>query len=196
MAENHNVKWNARYADSTAVPSSPLEVLVDNAHLLPSSGAALDLACGLGGSALWLAKRGFTTSAWDWSDVAVDRLRQVAGDLPLTAEMRDVVQRPPEADCFDVICVGHYLQRELCPAIAAALRPGGLLFYQTFSREKVDDDGPGNPAFRLAENELLRLFPELVARFYRDEGRCGDVSEGFRNKAQLVAQRPGSGTGR
>ena len=96
---------------------------------------------------------------------------------------------PPDPDSFDVICVGHFLERSLCPKIAAALRPGGLLFYQTFTEERVDDGGPGNPAFRLGCNELLRLFPDLVVRLYREEGRVGDMTRGFRNRAQLIAQR-------
>jgi hypothetical protein len=64
------------------------------------------------------------------------------------------------------------------------------LFYQTFSLERVDETGPGNASYRLATNELLELFPQLLVRFYRDEGRAGDRSRGFRNRAQLVAEQP------
>lgn len=187
--DQREAKWNKRYAESAAETPQPLEVLVDNAHLLPRGGVALDLASGLGGSALWLARRGFETYAWDWSDVAIEKLRLSAAGLPLTAQIRDVEAQPPEAGRFDVICVGHFLQRDLCTAIAAALKPGGVLFYQTFTQEKVDDSGPGNPDFRLAPNELLQLFSDLIVRYYRDEGTCGDIGAGFRNRAQLVAQQ-------
>ncbi|MCG6967983.1 MAG: class I SAM-dependent methyltransferase [Chromatiaceae bacterium] len=190
---NHNdrlqQKWDARYSAVEGLPL-PLEVLADNAHLLPQRGDALDLACGLGGSALFLAARGLRTQAWDLSAVAVAALRQRSGDLPLVARVRDVVADPPAPASFDVICVGHFLDRDLCPHIAAALRPGGLLFYQTFSRERVDDSGPGSDGFRLARNELLSLFAGLVVRVYRDEGAVGDPGSGFRNRAQLVAERP------
>ena len=182
-------KWDQRYAQSDALPA-PLEVLADNAHLLPARGDAVDLACGLGGSALFLARRGLRTRAWDLSPVAVQTLQRVAADLPLQAEARDIALRPPQAERFDVICVGHFLERELCPRIAAALRPGGLLFYQTFTRERVDDSGPGSERFRLDCNELLHLFRDLIVRFYREQGRIGDPARGFRNRAQLVAQRP------
>ena len=187
--EDTRAKWDARYAGAEPGPA-PLEVLADNAHLLPREGTALDLACGLGGSALFLARHGLTTFAWDLSPVAVQVLQQGAGDLPLTAQVRDVVAQPPEPGRFDVICVGHFLDRALCPAISAALRPGGLLFYQTFTRERVDDSGPSTDRFRLATNELLTLFPGLIVRLYREEGAVGDKARGFRNKAQLVAQRP------
>ena len=181
-------KWDRRYADA-APPPTALEVLVENAHLLPTSGEALDMACGLGGSALALAEHGLETWAWDLSPVAIDALRGRIAGLPLHPQVRDVITEPPEADRFDVICVGHFLDRSSCPAIAAALRPGGLLFYQTFVRETVDDTGPGNPDYLLRSNELLELFAGLTVRFCRDEGRAGDHSRGFRNRAQLVAQR-------
>ena len=187
--EDLRSKWDGRYADSVAV-APPLEVLVDNAHLLPQAGDALDLASGLGGSALFMARRGLRVSAWDLSDVAVGRLRGLASGLPLSVEARDVIAQPPSPSSFDVITVGHFLDRSICASIAGALRPGGLLFYQTFSLERVDDSGPRDGPFRLQTNELLQLFPRLLVRFYRDEGRVGDISRGFRNRAQLVAQRP------
>jgi len=182
-------KWDRRYREQVQPPAA-LGVLTENAHLLPTDGVALDLACGLGGSALFLAKRGLRVEAWDLSAVAVEALRGRAVGLPLRAEVRDVIEHPPPRRRFDVICIGHFLDRGLCPYIADALRPGGLLFYQTFAREAVDDSGPGNPDFRLDRNELLDLFAGLTVRFYRDEGRAGDHSQGLRNQAQLVAQRP------
>lgn len=102
-----------------------------------------------------------------------------------------MVAAPPTPDSFDVIVVSRFLERALCPAIAAALRPGGLLFYQTFVRDDVGAHGPANPAYRLERNELLRLFPQLTLRLYREEGRVGDVTRGVRDEAWLIAQRPG-----
>ena len=182
-------KWDQHYGQVQQPPRA-LEVLIENKHLLPRSGTALDLACGLGGSGLLLAEHGLQTWAWDMSPVAIAALEQRAAMLPLHAETRDVVKDPPEPGRFDVICVGHFLERGLCTDIAAALKPGGLLFYQTFGRETVDETGPRTPAYRLATNELLQLFPRLIVRFYRDEGGVGDRSRGFRNRAQLVAQHP------
>ncbi|MGD8957158.1 MAG: class I SAM-dependent methyltransferase [Chromatiaceae bacterium] len=186
--EDLREKWDRRYADAPETPP-PMAVLTENAHLLPGRGRALDLACGLGGNALYLARRGLQVSAWDLSPVAVSALAASADGLDLVAEARDVTADPPPTGRFDVICVGHFLERALCPHIADALRPGGLLFYQTFTRERVDDGGPSSAAFRLETNELLRLFPGLILRFYREEGRIGDTGRGFRNHAQMVAQR-------
>lgn len=183
-------KWDARYLESERRPSVPA-VLLENRHLLPSRGRALDLACGLGSGALQLAEEGLDAVAWDLSPVAVDRLGEEADRRGLTvlAETRDIQANPPDPDSFDVILVAHFLARGLAPAIAAALRPNGLLFYQTFIREAVSDRGPSNPQYRLAANELLHLFPDLLVRFYREEGRLGDLALGTRDIAMLIAQR-------
>jgi tellurite methyltransferase len=183
--------WDERYRASETAPL-PAQVLVDWAHLLPVHGRALDLACGLGGNALWLAERGLRVCAWDLSAAAIERLSALAASrgCSMETDVRDLTARPPDPDSFDLIVVAHFLDRELAPAIAAALRPGGLLCYQTFNREPVSTRGPSNPAYRLAPNELLELFRGLVVRVYRDEGRIGDTSQGLRDLAQLIAQRP------
>jgi len=192
MTSDLEQKWNLRYADSDPADASPCAVLEQFAHLLPPDGTALDLACGLGGNASFLAERGLVTKAWDRSPVAIGKLRAHAEGhgLPLRAEVRDVERDPPDPDAFDVIVVSYFLDRALAPSLAAALRPGGLLFYQTWTREAVDDRGPGNPDFRLAPNELLRLFPGLRLIAYREEGLFGNPAEGLRNESWLVAARP------
>jgi len=82
-----------------------------------------------------------------------------------------------------VIVVSRFLDRGLCPALAHALKPGGLLFYQTYTIDS--SEGPGNPAYRLQRNELLRLFPDLQVIFYREEGIVDPSS----NEAILIARR-------
>ncbi len=192
MTTDLEQKWNQRYAESDPAGASPCAVLKQFAHLLPPNGTALDLACGLGGNASFLAGRGLVTRAWDLSPVAVGKLRAhaEAHGLPIRAEIRDVERQPPGPDAFDVIVVSYFLDRAIAPSLAAALRPGGLLFYQTWTREAVDDRGPGNPDFRLAPNELLRLFPDLRLLAYREEGLFGNPAEGLRNEAWLVAAQP------
>ncbi|MCG7905298.1 MAG: methyltransferase domain-containing protein [Candidatus Thiodiazotropha taylori] len=185
------IKWDQRYADAEKV-ARPAEVLLSNAHLLPEQGSALDLACGLGGNALFLAQRGFTVEAWDLSSVAIQRLVQAAGQLKLNnlhARVRDVEGQPPQTEQFDVIVVSYFLERSLIPTLIQALKPGGLVFYQTFTRQAVSSEGPQNPAFRLADQELLQLFSQLQVCVYREEGRLGDLSLGSRDVAMLVAQK-------
>lgn len=184
--------WERRYRERSATQAQPAAVLADFDHLLPASGDALDLACGLGGNALHLARCGLTTQAWDSAASAIETLSEQAGGegLPLTAEVRDVIERPPAPVSFDVIAVSRFLDRALCRALAHALRPGGLLFYETFTRARVASAGPTSERYRLGDNELLALFAGLRVRAYRDEARAGDLDRGQRDVAQLVAQRP------
>jgi len=185
-------RWDERYRAAELEQASPAEVVLSFQHLLPQQGEALDLACGLGANALLLAQHGLHTHAWDSSGVAIDKLsvQAKAMALPIQAEVRDVIAHPPHEHGFDVIVVSRFLERSLCPAIASALRPGGLLFYQTFVRDKSAGVGPSNPAYLLARNELLHLFSQLELIAYREEGLVGDLGHGVRNEAWLVAQRP------
>ncbi|WP_455221994.1 class I SAM-dependent methyltransferase [Kaarinaea lacus] len=185
-------QWDERYREQGSIlPSTPAEVLIENAHLLPDKGAALDLACGLGANAIFMAQHGLQAVAWDYSAIAIERLNQYARqhNIELQAEVRDVVLEPPTDHSFDVIVVSRFLERSIIPQLCNALKPQGLIFYQTFISEKDPSVGPGNPAYLLEPNELLQLFAGLRIRVYREEGLLGDMERGFRNEAMLVAQR-------
>lgn len=172
--------------------SEPAYVLTEYSHLLPGRGDALDLAAGLGANTLYLAQLGLNCTAWDISQVAMQQLaiRSSADGLPVTCQVRDVIAQPPPPQSFDVIVVSRFLDRSLCPAISAALRPNGLLFYQTFIQDKTDNSlGPSNPDFLLGTNELLQLFPDLTVRVYREDGLTGDLTRGLRNEACLVSMK-------
>lgn len=182
--------WNQRYGE-TQFTQQPARVLSENLHLLPRHGKALDLACGLGANALLLGQQGLETWAWDISPVAIMRLDEAVqqAGLSVHTEIRDVILQPPEPDFFDVIVVSRFLERSLAPALRAALRPGGVLFYQTFTKLRITEGGPRNPHFLLEDNELLHLFATLKVRVYREEGLLGKLDSGFRNEALLIAQK-------
>ncbi|MCU7948247.1 MAG: methyltransferase domain-containing protein [Candidatus Thiodiazotropha sp. (ex Cardiolucina cf. quadrata)] len=184
-------KWDKRHADAEKIPIAA-EVLQHNLHLLPERGRALDLACGLGGNALTLARQGLEVSAWDISPVAIERIQQYAAEEglgDLSAEVRDMEIYPPQPNSFDLIIVSYYLDRDLITSLIDALLPGGLIFYQTFTQIAVSATGPQNPVFRLDDNELLRLFADLKLRYSREENLLGDLTEGTRDVAMLVAEK-------
>jgi len=191
MTSRLREKWDTCYSAASPLDARAAEVLTENRHLLPGRGAALDVAAGLGGNAFVLARQGLDTQAWDLSRVAVALVRGYAREtkLPVTAITRDVIAHPPAPESFEVIVVSGFLHRELCPAIAAALRPGGLLFYQTHCRHRCSSGGPSNPAFLLEDGELLQLFHTLSPIVYREERQLGDPFCGFRDRAMLVALR-------
>jgi len=164
-------KWDARYRDSDCNSNTVAPVLTRNQALLPRHGRALDIATGLGGNALFLAKAGLQVDAWDISPVAIAKLHACAGQqgLVIATQVRDVIAQPPAEERYDVIVVSRFLERELCTAISAALRPGGRLFYQTYMQEKRRDNGPINSHFLLHKGELPHLFSELEVIFYEEE---------------------------
>ena len=191
MIESLTAKWDRIYSSGDASQSEAVSVLSDNAFLLPKSGLALDLACGLGGNSRFLAAAGLAVVAWDISAVAVAKLQAVADEYGynIKATQRLIEEHSFADDQFDVIVVGRYLDRALSDAIIRSLKPDGLLFYQTFTRTKTSDQGPTNPDFLLREHELLELFAPLRVVYYRDNGSVGDVSAGLRNEAQLIGQK-------
>jgi len=166
----------------------PAAWLVAHRARLPASGHALDVACGRGRHALWLARHGFETTAIDRDPQAVAALnaRARAEGLTLSATAMDIesgVAALGEA-VYDVVVAVHYLHRPLFPALLAALRPGGVLVYETFTRAQAARGRPTNPAFLLEAGELRRL----VAGLDILDEREGDF-EG-RMVASVVAMRP------
>lgn len=165
----------------------PTRWLLEHEHLLPRGGEALDVACGRGRNAFWLAAQGLSTLAIDRDAEAVQFVREEARrrGLPVTAEVVDL-----ESDftgfaegAYDVIVVVHYLYRPLFPALKAALRPGGLLVYETFTRGQEQRGHPRNLAFLLEPGELRELVQPLEIVVERE----GDFEEKL--LASVIARR-------
>jgi tellurite methyltransferase len=190
-------KWNRRYAEPgfTPFPDTPSEWLLENEGLLGRGGRALDVACGDGRNSRYLAEAlGFAVEAIDVSDVASEALRAAAASrgLAVAARAVDLEVEPLPAGPYDLIVNLNYLQRDLFGPVAAALRPGGVLVFETFTQAHVTELGHEfDPGFLLAPNELLHAFPALLVRHYRE----GTVERGGRPRAvaSLVAQRPAGG---
>lgn len=171
-------KWNQRYRAS-AGEAKPCSLLIGQQRLLPEAGTALDLACGLGGNALFLARRGLHCTAIDYSSVALDKLQLSAQQqqLAITTVQQDLEPKPRLKACaFDVVVVSYYLHRPLFEQIKATLKPGGLLFYQTFNQRRPEQGGPQNPDFLLAEGELEQLCSGLEILVY-SEDYCANLAK-------------------
>jgi len=168
--------------------SSPSSWLVQHAGLLPHEGRALDVACGRGRHALWLAERGLRTLAVDRDPDAIRELSEAARErrLPLRADVRDLEgggEASFHGSTFDVIVVVHYLHRPLFPMLIEALGPGGLLVYETFTRAQAARGKPTNPDFLLKPGELLELVGPLEVLASRE----GDFDG--RMIASVIARR-------
>jgi SAM-dependent methyltransferase len=130
--------WNERYRSSQRVWSgNPNPQLVAEAVGL-SPGRALDVGCGEGADAIWLARKGWDVVAADISSVAIERGEQHARDTDPVASARiewrqaDLLTQPPEPGSFDLVSV-QFMQlppeprTRLFSAFAAAVRIGGTL---------------------------------------------------------------------
>ena len=195
---------------------TPSPWLVEHADLLPRGGRVLDVACGKGRHALWLAARGFDVHAIDRNPDAIERLNAIARDrrLNLRANVIDLeIDPPPSLGTaeYDAVLGFNYLHRPLMPALREALKPGGRLFYETFTTRQAGAPAartmrggveagapaartmrggveagrghPRNPAFLLKDGELALLIAPL--RILRS--REGEFDGRF--IASIVAER-------
>lgn len=176
--------WNRRYAAGEKLddPAAPL-VKRFAASLKP--GSALDLACGPGGNALYLAERGWRVTAVDGSSIAIEHLRRCAAlkqfsiDIQLADLERGEFQIP--ANSYDLVLDILYLQRDLIPAIQSAVRPGGLVIAAVLLANPDQQEGT---ATRAAPGELRSLFSGWNILHYFESG--GES----RSIAELVAAKP------
>ena len=168
--------------------AAPSDWLTGNRDLLPRGGRVLDVACGRGRHALYLAGAGFEVHAIDRNADAIAFLRDSAERLSLTinAQVADLETDPPPdlPSGFDVVLVFNYLHRPLMPALRDAVKPGGRIFYETFTTRQAERGHPRNPAFLLKDGELVGL----MAPFTILRSREGDIDGRF--IASIIAERP------
>jgi len=167
--------WDRVYSEKTISAATPADVLIDNMHLLPATGEALDYACGLAGNAMFLAQQGLQVSAWDLSEVAVEKINKYSekNKLDISAQVYDLENSLPDIkNQFDVVVVSYFLHRESLHYLYDLLKAGGLLFYQTFSGPQCNGEGPARADFRLQKNELLSVFSDMQLLYYREDDIC------------------------
>ncbi len=187
MRDNKLKKWDECYQAANISTATAATILQHNTHLLPPAGQALDLACGRAGNAQLLSQYGFKVDAFDFSPNVINALKQQANHNISPKVWNSETDALPK-DRYDVIVVSYFLQRDLFPSIINALKTGGLLFYQTWSQQ-INSTGPKNPNFRLQQGELLSLCAGLRIVLYREEGKLGQLEQGHRNEAWLIAEK-------
>lgn len=153
--------WNERYAAAELVWSAEPNqfVAAELADLAP--GRALDLAAGEGRNAIWLARRGWTVTAADFSQVALDKGRTLAGDTEVAWVCADATSWDDPA-AYDLVVLA-YLQlpagerRAAVRAAFASLRPGGtfLLVAHDSTNLAEGTGGPQDPAVLMTADDVL-----------------------------------------
>ncbi len=189
MSREEREKWQRIYGREGLVHSSePARFLVETTAAL-EPGRALVLAMGEGRNAAWLARRGWKVDGIDIAEHAVRKAaaRVAAEGGSLAAVVADLSELPLPRTRYDLVCVLHYLERALFEPVRAALRPGGAIVWETFTRAHAALGSPRNPAFLLDPGELRSRFLDFDIRRYRE--LTLDEASGPRAIASLFAFR-------
>ncbi|HMC61234.1 MAG TPA: methyltransferase domain-containing protein [Candidatus Solibacter sp.] len=173
--------WDDHYSNAGNLDLEPAPLLVEVAEML-APGHALDLACGPGRNALYLARLGWQVTAVDSSPAAIGLLTERAGGLAIDAHVADLAQYrfaiAPAA--YDLICDFFYLQRDLFSSIRAGVRPGGMFAgaIHLFDENRAS-------AFVMRPGELRGEFHGWKILFYSESGE----PEHPRPAARIIARR-------
>lgn len=151
----------------------------------------LDLACGSGRNGIWFANKG---AEIHFIDRDLRQLEQAKPHYPRSQfsqwdmEAADAPRLAPSN--YDIILVFNYLHRPLFPQLAEALKPGGLMFYETFTHEQAQIGRPKNPNFLLQHDELLQAFKDWSTLHYTQGKMLTADGSAPCYKAQLITRKP------
>ena len=157
-------EWDARYTATELVWSAePNRFLVSEVEDLPP-GRALDVGCGEGRNAIWLADRGWDVTGVDFSEVALDKAQRLAAARGVTVhwDLADVTAYTPEIERFDLVIV-LYLQlpaterRIVFGRAAGAVVPGGTLLAvgHDITNPQAGWGGPQDPSVLYSPDDVV-----------------------------------------
>jgi tellurite methyltransferase len=158
-------EWNERYRNREELDHEPAQLLVDMASSL-TPGRALDLACGAGRNAVWLAERGWEVVALDGAEEAIKLVPPGIDARVFDLETGEPLPFPDAS--FDLVLILFYLHRPLFAEAKRVLRPGGTIICAALTRGR----------FGVAPGELRAFFEDYQI-----------VHEHVDEVAQLVARR-------
>ena len=184
MSREDRERWNKKYT-TTIIPTKIVKVVEDFAKLAIGE-SALDLACGMGRNAKFLASLGFKVDALDISPIAIESLKNVEN---IKAKEVDFDTYQLEENRYDLIVCTYFLKRELFVQIEKALKEDGIFIFETFIHHPDNTKVPSNKNFLLNEGELEATFDEsyeiIHLREFMEEGVCGEKSM----KVSMVAKK-------
>lgn len=157
--------WDDRYSGGQQWSGKPNAQLVTEVTGL-EPGSALDVGCGEGGDANWLAEQGWQVTALDISKVALDRAAGHAGDLKISWVQADLLSEGPEGT-YDLVSAQYmHLPEEprvsLHQRLAAAVNPGGTLLIVAHDKSDVESGArrPPMPGLFFTIEEVVESLPQ------------------------------------
>ena len=161
-------EWEEHYRTAAkTTPQSPDTLLTGNLKLL-TGGTALDIAMGSGRNAFYLAECGYRVIGVDRAESAARLVQSTARERRLTIDSvaADMLEFDLGTERFDLIANFYFLERELIPRIKQALKPDGLVFFETFTSYQIPHDDPRYRKFLIDPNELLTMFSDFFIMYY------------------------------
>jgi tellurite methyltransferase len=191
-------RWDERYREGDWVDArGPADIVrtalpwIEETAAEGGPGRALDVACGAGRNAVFLAERGWKVLGFDRSVEGLRILsrRGAERDLPIVPVLADAAEFAVRPGSVDLVVNTHFLLREAFPLLRSALRPGGLLVFETFSVVELEElGGDIRRAFAVERGELLRAFAGFQVLLH-EEG-VFEREEGDRGLARFVGRKP------
>ncbi|HEY0462001.1 MAG TPA: methyltransferase domain-containing protein [Pyrinomonadaceae bacterium] len=181
--------WDERYRSGKYSSAQPHKLLISLVEKL-KPGKALDLACGTGRHAIFLAENGWRVTAVDNSAVGIEIAGQRAAEKRLEIDFRvadlEKDEFRIEADTYDLICDFYYLQRELFDAMKSGVKHGGLIV----STIHIYGAGEKPGRFLLREGELKEFFAGFEILHYHETPQTDtDAGEHHRRTAEIIARK-------
>lgn len=182
------IKWNQKHLQHP-MPQTPSELLVHFLPLLLSnpSKKVLDLACGNGRNAKFLAQNGFICDAIDISEVALRMCKDIENIFTFS---KDLDTFRPAPDSYDIVLNFYFLNRDLLPFIAKTLKSQGIFLLETFVREANGENSSNISEEKiLYQGELEDIFSDFkilhrqISTILRREGQEAKI-------ISFVAQKP------
>ena len=174
MSERERINWEKRWEEGDyRGRSEPSSLVAAWADRLPK-GRALDLACGNGRNALYLAERGFDVDALDIAGAALRLTQDAARErgLAVNTIQVDLDEYLLPAQTYDLITTTFYMNRNLVPSLKEALKPGGFALHEQHYHRTGACERPPEEARGCASESGIMVLEQKTARKQGAPNRC------------------------
>lgn len=185
MSLKDKEKWDSKYqVDEYITGKKPCDWLKNSAGFLTGNGKALDIAMGEGRNAVFVASLGYDVLGVDISEAGIRKAQALATKKKVRIKtlLVDLDEYALPEKTYDLILCFNFLDRRMFPAIRRALKPRGLIFYETFTIDHLKHSS-FKRKWVLEHNELLREFSEFRVLKYQEIDHDGKAI------ASIVAQK-------
>jgi tellurite methyltransferase len=176
---NTRIKWNTKHNERINLLKEP----APNPRLKKLSaplkgGNALDLACGLGGNSLFLARMNYQVQAIDISDVAINYIQEQATKdnlkiHPRVCDLTDLNNLKWQNSSFNLVVITNYLDRTLFPIVKNIIKENGYFFMETFYQSPLNENQGVSNQYMLQPKELLAEFGAWTVHFFEENEQEG-----------------------